>query len=261
LENKSSIILETKNLSFSYEKERFFTLNKIDLKFKKSKVYGVIGPNGSGKSTLLKLIGSILRDYKGQIKLFGEDLKSIRQKEIAKKIAYLPQEIPEFSKITVSYFLLLSRYPFLKIIKGFSEKDYEIIKETTEKFKIYHISERIIASLSGGEKRKVLLASLLVINPEIYILDEPDSFLDPANKREVEKIIKELKKEEKTIILTSHSLDFITEISDEIISLKDGEIVYSGRNLFEENIKIFSQTFDVNYRILKEGEKIFFYYK
>ncbi len=261
LENKNSIILETEDLFFSYEKERSFTLKKINLKFKKSKVYGIIGSNGSGKSTLIKLIASILKDYNGKIKLYGENLKNLTQKEIAKNIAYLPQEIPEFSKITVLYLLLLSRYPHLKIIKGFSKEDYEIVKRVLKQFKIMGLSERIIGSLSGGERRKILLASLFVTEPEIFVLDEPDSFLDPANKKEIENMLRELKKEGKTIIFTSHSLDFITEISDEIIALKNGKIVYSGKNLFEKNIKIFSQIFNVYYKSLKKEGKFFFYYE
>ena len=130
-----------------------------------------------------------------------------------------------------------------------------------KKFALHDIKERPLNKLSGGERRKVLLASLFVVSPEIFLLDEPDSFLDPANKKEIEEILNLLREENKTLIFTSHSLELITSLSDEIIGLKEGKIVYKGENLLEKNSEIFSEIFNINYQVLREGKRLFFVYE
>jgi len=261
LENKELIVLETENLYFSYEKKRKDVLKNINLKFYRGKVYGIFGPNGSGKSTLIRLISGIIKSEKGIIKLYNKELKYWTKKEIAKKIAYLPQENLGFADISVFYFLLLSRYPYLSFLKEFKRDDFHNVEKIIKEFNLSYIKNRPLYKLSGGEKRKVLLSSLFVVSPEIFILDEPDSFLDPFNKREIENILKLLKTEKKTLIFSSHSLELITSLSDELIGLKDGKIIYSDKNLSEKNSEIFSYTFNVKYKTLKTKKRLFFVYE
>ncbi len=261
LESKRVKILETEELFFSYEKGDY-VLEGINLGIFQSRVYGIFGPNGSGKSTLVKLLAGILKPYKGSIKLNDIEIDRWKKRDIAQKIGYLPQENPLTSEISVYYFLLISRYSYLSgFFKEFNKKDFKLVDEIVKKFDLYSIKERPFNKLSGGERRKVLLASLFVVSPEVFLLDEPDSFLDPANKREIEEILNLLRKENKTLIFTSHSLELITSLSDEIIGLKDGKIVYQGKNLLEKNSEIFSEIFNIKYQVLKEGKRLFFVYE
>ncbi len=261
MESKRVKILETEELFFSYEKGDY-VLEEVNLGIFQSRVYGIFGPNGSGKSTLVKLLAGILKPYKGSIKLNNIEIERWKKRDIAQKIGYLPQENPLASEISVYYFLLLSRYSYLSgFFKEFNKKDFELVDEIVKKFDLYSIKERPFNKLSGGERRKVLLASLFVVSPEIFLLDEPDSFLDPANKKEIEEILNLLRKENKTLIFTSHSLELITSLSDEIIGLKEGKIVYQGKNLLEKNSEIFSEIFNIKYQVLKEGKRLFFVYE
>ncbi len=261
LESKRVKILETEELFFSYDKRGDYVLREINLSFFQSTVYGIFGPNGSGKSTLIKLLAGILKPVKGNIRLNNKYLNSRKKKEIAKEIGYLPQENPISSEISVYYFLLLSRYSYLGFLKEFDREDFNSVESVIEKFKLNGIKERPINKLSGGERRKVMLASLFVVSPEIFLLDEPDSFLDPANRKEIEEILNLLRKENKTLIFTSHSLELITSLSDRIIGLKDGKIVYQGKNLLEKNNEIFSEIFNIKYQVLREGKRLFFVYE
>ncbi len=253
-------MIELKNINFKYgEGENCFSLSDINLTLKEKNIYGIIGKNGSGKTTLLKIIVRILKNYEGKLTVNKKEIKDYKRKELSKLISFLPQENLFFSEIPVFYFLLLARYPYLDNLKGFSESDYRIIEKILSDFNLIELKNRNLNNLSGGEKKRVLFASLFITDSKYIILDEPDAFLDPPHIKEIKDSILTLKKIGKTIILTSHSINFITDLSDFIIGLKSGKLVYFDKNRPENNNKIFENIFDFRFNTIIEKEKTIYY--
>ncbi len=253
-------MIEIENLNFRYgEGDSGFSLSDINLSFKENNIYGVIGKNGSGKTTLLKILSNILKDYKGIIRVDKKDIKEFKRKSLSKLISFLPQEFLFFSEISVFYFLLLARYPYLNNFKGFSIKDYEITEKIVREFNLETLKDRNINNLSGGEKKRVLFASLFITDSKYIILDEPDAFLDPPHIKEITDSIFKLKEKGKTIILSSHSINFITLLSDYIIGLKEGKLIHFDKNNRENNDKLFNNIFDFRFNSILTKERLIYY--
>jgi ABC-type cobalamin/Fe3+-siderophores transport system ATPase subunit len=253
-------LIEVRNINFKYgEGNDIFSLSDINLTFKEKNIYGIIGKNGSGKTTLLKIIVNILKNYKGEILVNGRNIKGFKRKELSKLISFLPQENLFFSNISVFYFLLLARYPYLNNLKGFLKSDYKIVENIMENFNLIELKDRYLNNLSGGEKKRVLFASLFITDSKYIILDEPDAFLDPPHIKEIKDSILKLKNSGKTIILTSHSINFITDLSDFIIGLKNGKLIHFEKNFSDKNNNLFENIFDFRFNTVREKDKVIYY--
>ena len=193
------VAIEIKNLYFAYKKE--IVLENLNLEIKEGEYIAVIGPNGGGKSTFLKIIAGLVSPAKGQIRIFGKDIKS----EI---IGYLPQ-MTDFAldlPIRVIDVVLQGRLKQKKLF--FCEKDYEISFATMKKIGIFELKDRKISELSGGQRQKVLLARALVSKPKILLLDEPTASIDVEGQEEIYTILKNLSL---TKIVVSHDIRILFE--------------------------------------------------
>lgn len=213
IENKE-VAIEVKDAYFRYEKDSANILNGLNLKVYKGEICCIVGANGVGKSTLLKIINGNCKLQSGKIKIFGENKKS------SYKISTLPQnpnalflcekvidELEEISKL-------------LKI-----ENANERIKFVSEKLEIENLYNTHPYDLSGGEAQKVALTKILLINPDIILLDEPTKGLDGYSKLMISEILKKLKEEGKTIIIVTHDIEFAGMYADRCAMYFDGEIV------------------------------------
>ena len=237
-------LFSLENLSFWYPGSPRI-LHSLTLSIQQGFSYGLLGPNGSGKTTLLKLLAGILRSYEGSFRLMGKELSSLPPRQVARKVAFMPQEASFSLNIPVEYFLLLSRYPLLNPLKGFSKEDYHRVDEVLERIKISSLRTRRILELSGGEKRKILLASLLVTDADTLILDEPEASLDPPFQREIREILLSLKGEGKTLIFTSHDLELLVLLSDNLIALREGTLLACEPNRGEQNASLFRKLYSL----------------
>jgi iron complex transport system ATP-binding protein len=232
-------MIKTENLKFSYNKEQI--LKGINLNFKKGDFIGIIGPNGSGKSTLLKNISRSLQADSGIIYLDSRILSEYGSKELAQKLAVVPQDCQISFNFDVYDVIMMGRHPYQKRWSRLSEKDRKIVNEVMEVTDTLKLKEKKINELSGGERQRVIIARALAQKPEILLLDEPTASLDINYQGEIYDLLKHLNSSmDLTIITVSHDLNLTAQYCKKLILLKKGYIFASGSAeevLTEKNIK------------------------
>lgn len=192
-------------------------LKELDLEIKSGGIFAVLGPNGSGKTTLIKsILGMVIPDQ-GTIKIKGDAV--LKKHEYRNNINYLPQIANFPSNLTV-----LELLQMIKDIRTKPSNDAFLI----EKFGLEPFLKQKLGNLSGGTRQKVNLVLTFMFDSELIILDEPTTGLDPISLISLKEIIKAEKDKGKTILITSHIMSFVEEISDEIVFLLDGKIHFKG---------------------------------
>ena len=222
--------IEVKDLDVAYEQK--YIIKNMNLEIPKGKITMIIGSNGCGKSTLLKTIARIITPKKGEIKLDGVSLKAQAPKEIAKKMAVLPQSPIVPSGLLVKELVSYGRFPYQSAMGGLKEKDIEMVNWAMKVTGIAEFSERSVDSLSGGQRQRAWIAMALAQETEILVLDEPTTYLDMAHQLEILMLLQKLNKEEnRTIVMVLHELNNATKFADYLIGVKEGEVVFRGKPL------------------------------
>ena len=239
-------LLQIENLSWKYEGSTELALDKINLEINKGEFMTIMGRTGAGKSTLCKCINSLIPRrsrgaIKGTVKIAGLDTKKSNFYEITDKVGIVFQD-PEtqFVMMTVEDEIALGLEN-----KGFSPEDIRVkIIEVMKRIGLdTEYMQKTPTELSGGEKQKVAIAMMLALDPELILLDEPTSDLDPVGKTMIFEVIEKLrKKRDTTIILVSHESERIAKFSDKIVILDKGKIVLQGntKEIFEK-IRVLKQ--------------------
>lgn len=218
---KEELIFKLENVSYYYLDHKV-ALSSISLEIYKGEKICILGPNGSGKSTLLKILDGLLYPKEGNFFAFSQRIteKTFNNhnfnKFFRKNVVLLFQNVDAqlFSpRVEDEIALSLIQLGYKK------EEIEEKIRKISEFFRITHLLDRAPFQLSEGEKKKVALASLLVIEPSVILLDEPTNELDPRSKRELIKYIKELQSENKTTIIATHDLNIISELAEKVYIL------------------------------------------
>lgn len=213
--------IECKKVTFSYHKDRK-VLCDIDLTAGHKESVGLIGANGAGKSTLLKLLVGLLTGYEGEILIQGQPVNKKNLADIRKKIAYVFQDSDSQLFMSTVY----EDVAFGPRNYGYSEAETEQkVMEALRKVKIEKLKDRQIYRISGGEKKLASIATVLSMEPEIVLFDEPTLALDPKNRRNLIHIINEMTE---TKIIASHDLDMILDTCEKTILLADGNIICQG---------------------------------
>ena len=211
-----------------------FTVNEGDF-------VGIVGPNGSGKTTLLKSISRTLKPFKGTILLDKTDVYSIKSVDLAKQMAIVPQESNIGFSFTALDIVLMGRNPHMKRFQMESEADLTIVRKAMNRTNTWHLADRPINELSGGEKQRVVIARALAQEPKVLLLDEPLTHLDMINQLEIMDLVKELCIKERLIVLTViHDLNLAARYCSSILLLKGAKIFAAGpveNVLTSENIK------------------------
>lgn len=231
------IALEAKNLTISYGHK--VALKEANIKIEQGKIVTIIGPNGSGKSTLLKSLSRYLKPCKGKINLNGVDISQLHNKKIAQEMAILPQEKLTSSDIRVEDLVSYGRYPHLRFGKRLSKKDKEIVQWAMEKTGLLDYKDRLITTLSGGEKQRAWIAMALAQKPKILLLDEPTTYLDISYQLEVLELVRELNNTlNLTVVMVLHDLNQAARYSDNIYVLNKGRVCHYGKpeNIMETNL-------------------------
>ncbi|MCK9492217.1 MAG: ABC transporter ATP-binding protein [Sulfurimonas sp.] len=185
----------------------------------------ILGANGSGKSTLAKTICGLV-EYNGEVYINEKNIRDLSLKQRAKLLTYVPTKLEVYDEfINVEEFVLLGRFAYKDSFFDYSDKDKKIAKNTLEFLNISHLGSHTLSSLSSGEAQLVSLASALVSQSEVIILDEPTANLDPHNAKTIAKHIKGLKKYHQIILIT-HDLDLASYIDSPTIFLKSKSATY-----------------------------------
>lgn len=228
-------MIDVKNLTVFYNE--VLALNNISTTIEASKITGIIGPNGSGKSTFLKAMLGIIPHQEGAVFLGKENIKNQLN-----KIAYVEQKsnVDVTFPITVRELVSMGLYANLGFFQGIRRDDWDNVNDALYKVNLSNYKNRQIMTLSGGQFQRALLARCLVQKSEIIFLDEPFAGIDSLSEKIIVDILKNLKKEGKTILIIHHDLNKVREYFDNLILLKNvliahGDVptVFNKNNLFE----------------------------
>lgn len=220
-------ILEVNNLSAGYEKDH--VIRDITFSLRKGEFVSILGRNGSGKSTLIKGIQGLLNNVSGRIRIDGQDIFSLKPRQLARKIAYVPQIFDFSFEFSVEEIVLMGRYIHQGRLGGCTSVDFEIIEEVMNLTQISHLKGKKIAHLSGGERQRVFIARALAQDTPLLFLDEPSSHLDISYQVEIYQILKQLQMQKgKTILTTEHNINLAIPYSQKLLFLKNGRIHSQG---------------------------------
>ena len=219
--------MEARKLCFSYNEQPF--IEKLEIKLHEGKVTTILGPNGSGKSTLLNLFANQYTPQSGSIYLDQKNIRDIKKKEIAQKLAVVYQQNLSPSDLTVEKLISYGRIPHKKLWKDMEEKDEAVIEWALSVTKLTEFKHKKLMSLSGGERQRAWIAMALVQKTKILFLDEPTTYLDIYYQLEILELIRELnRKWGLTVVMVLHDINQAIQYSDEIIVMKKGTIVEQG---------------------------------
>ncbi|MEC3884639.1 ATP-binding cassette domain-containing protein [Halobacillus litoralis] len=201
----------------------------LNLHIPEGEITTIIGPNGCGKSTILKTMSRLLEPKSGTVYLDGKAIHKESTKEIAKKMAVLPQTPQAPSGLTVYELVSYGRFPHQRGFGKLTKEDRDIIEWALEVTGVQQFSEREIDALSGGQRQKVWIAMALAQGTDLLLLDEPTTYLDLAHQLEVLTLLEKLNKEEgRTIVMVLHDLNHAARFADHLVALNGGKIVKEG---------------------------------
>ena len=209
--------LEVKNITKSFGETN--VLKGISFSVESGKALGLLGRNGAGKTTTIRILMDVFHANSGEITLDG---KPFEPRKV--QIGYLPEERGLYPKRTV-----LEQMIYLAMLRGVSRKTASAnAKRWLERLEVSQYQDRLLETLSKGNQQKVQLASTLVCDPEIVILDEPFSGLDPVNSQILQEVVQELIRDGKIVIFSSHQMSYVEEFCEDIVIINHGEVVLSG---------------------------------
>ena len=213
------------DLHASYEGAEI--LHGISADFPAGKISVLMGPNGCGKSTTLRSLVRMVPEMSGSLTLDGQDLGALAPRELARRIAYLPQSrnVPD---ISVERRVLHGRFPYLSYPRRYRKEDREKVTQALEWVGLTALRERKMENLSGGQRQKAYLAMALAQDTEVILMDEPTTFLDIKNQFEMLDRARALADGGKTVIMILHDFESILHYADHVILMAEGRILTTG---------------------------------
>ncbi|MCM3585086.1 ABC transporter ATP-binding protein [Mesobacillus maritimus] len=222
---KSSI--KTEKLTLSYGNT--IIINELDLVIPKGEITVFIGGNGCGKSTLLRSIARLLKPHSGSVLLEGKAISKLSTKDVAQRLAILPQSPLAPEGLTVLQLVKQGRYPYQNWLKQWSEEDEKKVTDALRATGIEELKDRPVDSLSGGQRQRAWIAMTLAQDTDIILLDEPTTYLDMTHQIEILDLLFDLnEKEGRTILMVLHDLNLACRYAHNIVAIKDQRIFDQG---------------------------------
>lgn len=252
MENKENMKIIINELEFFYPSAQI--LKGVTTEINQGNFVVLFGPNGSGKSTLMKCMNKVLNPQVGYVEVDGKSVENYSHLDLAKKIAYVPQNEVKVTGIKVFDMVLSGRKPYISWKP--SDKDYNIVKEVIESLKLEHIAMKDISELSGGQQQMVYIARAIAQEPKILLLDEPTSALDVKHQLEIMQLLKSLSDKGITIIVTLHDINLATKYAHKYLMLQNGKLFAEGGKeiLTEQHLE---GLYGVKVKILHDKEDFF----
>jgi iron complex transport system ATP-binding protein len=220
--------LQAKQLTLSYGNA--IVIDELDLTIPKGEITVFIGGNGCGKSTLLRALARLLKPAGGAVLLEGKEIAKLPTKEVAKKLAILPQSPTAPEGLTVLQLVKQGRYPYQTWLKQWSEEDEKAVRRALEATRMTELAERPVDSLSGGQRQRAWIAMTLAQDTDIILLDEPTTYLDMTHQIEILDLLFELnEKEKRTIVMVLHDLNLACRYAHHIVAIRDNKIYAQGK--------------------------------
>jgi iron complex transport system ATP-binding protein len=222
-------MLLAEHLSFSYRAGSARVIDDVSVNVAAGDLIGILGPNGSGKTTLLKMLSGTLAPSAGTIAFEQRPLTAWPRRNLARRIALVPQETHAPFDFTVLDIVLMGRYPHLGTFTLEGPADLEIARQALASTGTSAFENRPFATLSGGEKQRVVIASALAQSPALLLLDEPTASLDLGHQLDVQLLLAGLNRDRGvTMVLSTHDLNFAAALCRHLILLHDGHVVAQG---------------------------------
>ncbi|MDI6846896.1 MAG: ABC transporter ATP-binding protein [Candidatus Bathyarchaeia archaeon] len=251
-----------------HSKEIVEALKGVNISIRKGELYTLLGPNGAGKTTFLRIISTQLLPTKGEAYVSGYDVLT-QPNEVRKHIAVVPQDVATYGNFTpweYSYYFSLLRGMTKREAKEAAEKALKAVE-------LWDLRNRTCATLSGGEKKRAIIASALASNSDIFMLDEPTSGLDAVARRNVWAVLRRMVEQGKTILLTTHIMEEAEMVSDRLAIIHEGTVIAEGtpeqiKRLVKEKFRVVVDgnlnslgLVENNNRVVKFGSKWIIYIK
>lgn len=236
-------MLEIKNLSFKYDKNLKYVLNSISFEVVPGTVNVLLGLNGCGKTTLIKLLAGLLDIREGDILYDGKSIKDLPIKDRSKTFSYVAQIRSGNDEFMVRDYLAYGFVNSLRFYESPKKEQLAEVEKVASRFKIEHLLNKKLGQLSGGEKQIVTIASAIIQNTQTIILDEPTSALDLKNQNLVLSILRDVAKEGKTIIMSSHNPNHALFLDSNVILMNKGEIAKIGDAKDIINVDVLKQVY------------------
>ena len=220
---QQEIVLQLQGLTIGYEEKTI--ISDINAEVRTGELIGIIGRNGAGKSTLLKTIRGLLPAKAGQVLYFEKPLASYGEKELARRVAYLQQNVETGFGYTGLDIVLTGRYPYMKWWESEKDEDKELARDCMSYTGTLDLAERPVTEVSGGQKQRILLAKVLAQQTPVLFLDEPTTGLDMVYREEIFRFARELANMGKTILMVVHELDLAAAYCSRIFLLGEGKLL------------------------------------
>ena len=218
-------------------------LESITLDIHPGDFWLIFGPNGAGKTTLFNVITGLIEAGRGSVRVAGKDLKNHSRRSLAREISHLAQ-FDEFNlPVSVRDVLLAGRFPYASWWRGYSPSDGERLEAAAREMDLLNFLERDINTLSGGERKKVMLASAFIQDVSTILLDEPHTFLDPRSAYLLNENMRQMHRNGKTMVVISHRIDLLHPLATKMAALRDGRLLYAGEKILDP--ELFEKTFGI----------------
>lgn len=212
----------------------------------------LLGHNGSGKSTLLNLLARQTTPDEGTVQFNGVPLSSLKQRQLAREIAYLPQHLPEAPGLTVKELVRLGRFPWRGLLGRYTPKDTQTINHAMEQTGVTGFADTLVDQLSGGERQRAWIAMLLAQESPLLILDEPTAALDLAHQYELLSMLKNLHvQHNRGVILVLHDINLALRFASQVIALKEGCPAFQGDIAQFADQQSLSDLFNIHLELLE----------
>ncbi len=220
--------VEVRDLAFAYARGQA-VLDGLSLGVARGRLVALVGPNGSGKTTLLRLVLGLLRPARGEVRLDGRPLGRIARPDLARRVAYVPQETRSALAFTALETVLLGRSPHTGLLGFESPEDWRLAREALALVDAEPFADRPLEDLSGGERQRVIVARAIAQGPELVLLDEPTSFLDIRHQHAIYGLMRRLVDERGlTVVCVGHDLNLVGAYADALALLAGGRLAALG---------------------------------
>ncbi|MBX8491263.1 Fe(3+) dicitrate ABC transporter ATP-binding protein FecE [Pseudomonas cichorii] len=243
-------ILQAQQLDIGYGDTRI--VQALSFSPPPGKVTALIGPNGCGKSTLLKAFARILTPQAGKLSLDGQAYAQLSPRELARKIAFLPQVLPIPEGVSVRQLAAYGRSPHNSLWGRLSGADRSSVDQALQRMELETLAERPLSDLSGGQRQRAWLAMVLAQDAAIVLLDEPTTYLDISHQVELLDLMRQLSAEGKTVITVLHDINQACRYADHLAVMQAGRLVASGTPDEVLDAELVSRVFDVQVQIMRE---------
>lgn len=242
-------VLTVQGVTYQYPGSSW-RLSSSSFSLAKGQIKGIIGPNGSGKSTLLKIAASVLSPATGKVAFEGQDLNAISHRKRARLVGYLPQHVQSHFDYIVEEIVAMGRFAHLSGAGFMGPKDIDVVEKCLDQTNTEKLRHRPFSRLSGGEKQRVLLASVLAQEPRVLLLDEPTSAMDIHQQVNFFSMLAKLVVKGMAVVAVTHDLNLASVFFHHLVLMKQGEIMLEGSNDKILNSEILARTYGPGIEVL-----------